>query len=91
MLEKYDTEYFEDYLRQNNIICKLIDLPTKIRGLTVKKVENYFVILNAKFDIQTQRKSLIHELNHIDLGHLEVQDIALHYPELEKEVLNIIK
>lgn len=86
----YDTNLWEELLNQNGIFCHLVDLPTYIKGYTVKKEDNYIIIINSKFSHHTRKKTLIHELLHIELGHLEIEQIAEKYPILEKEVLTIL-
>ena len=80
----------DDYLALNNIIYRITELPRYIKGLTVKKNEYYIILINDKLDNQTQKKTFLHELAHIGLGHLEVDDIAEHYSFLEQEVYDVM-
>jgi hypothetical protein len=92
-MSEYDTETYEELLRQDNIICKLADMPVFIKGLAVKKGNTYLILINAKYDDMQRRKIFIHEMSHLRLGHLELKDIALKYPMLEAQVathLNLV-
>jgi Domain of unknown function (DUF955). len=80
----------DDYLALNNIIYRVAELPRYIKGLTVKKNEYYIILINDKLDNQTQEKTFLHELAHIGLGHLELDDIAEHYALLEQEVYDVL-
>ena len=80
----------DDYLELNNILYKVTGLPRYIKGLAVKKNEYYIILINERLDNQSQEKTLLHELTHVGLGHLEIDDIALHYPRIEQEVYEVL-
>ena len=90
MLILNDTEVNEEWLRFNNIIYCLANLPIKIKGLVVKKNEMYYILINNKYSFKTQKGVVIHELIHIDLDHLYDSELAHKYPELENEINSII-
>jgi len=80
----------EEFLTLNNIMYHVINLPRYIKGLAVKKNDCYIVLINASLDNQTQKKTFLHELAHIGLGHLELDDIAEHYSFIEQEVYDVL-
>ena len=79
-------ELFMEYLSLNNIFVQLLDLPSRVKGMTVKRADNYIVLINEKLDSFQREKTLSHELAHIELGHLEFDQLVDRYPMLEKEV-----
>ena len=80
----------EDFLLLNNILYKVTNLPRYIKGLTVKKNDGYIILINESLGKETQEKTFLHELAHIGLGHLEIDDIAEHYTLLEQEVYEVL-
>jgi len=84
----YDT--IDDFLSQNNIFYRIVDLDDDIKGLTIKKNGIYWILINAKYDLYQQQDTFRHELAHIELRHLEVTNIADKYPMLENQVLNYL-
>ena len=57
------------------------DLKTA-RAITVKTSDAYIVLLNPSLSPSSTSKTILHELCHIQLGHL---DSLTHLPEAEKE------
>ena len=64
------------------IIVEYMDLPTTIRGFTKENVDCFVVVLNARMNEETQRRTYAHELRHIenddlskdtDIGIIEAQ------------------
>lgn len=52
------------------VIIRVIDLPYKVNGLTVKDEEgDYNIYLNARLSDERRVKAFRHELKHIKLGH----------------------
>lgn len=52
------------------VIIRVIDLPYKVGGLTVKDEEgDYNIYLNARHSGDKQAESFKHELDHIEHGH----------------------
>lgn len=52
------------------VIIRVIDLPYKVNGLTVKDEEgDYNIYLNARLSDERRVKAFRHELRHIKLGH----------------------
>lgn len=52
------------------VIIRVIDLPYKVRAVTVKDAEgDYNIYLNARLSGDQQAKAFRHEATHIRLGH----------------------
>lgn len=52
------------------VIIRVIDLPYKVNGLTVKDEEgDYNIYLNARLSDERRVNAFRHELKHIKLGH----------------------
>lgn len=52
------------------VIIRVIDLPYKVRAVTVKDAEgDYNIYLNARLSGDQQTKAFRHEVEHIRLGH----------------------
>lgn len=67
----------------NEIYVRLVDVPVDVRGI-VKEDSNgdYNIYLNARYALEQQMMTYLHELAHIDLGHLRS---SLPVEDLEKE------
>ena len=55
----------------NDIIVRLVDVPVDVKGI-VKEDSNgdYNIYLNARYVLEQQMMTYLHELAHIELGHL---------------------
>ena len=52
------------------VIIRMIDLPYKVRAVTVKDAEgDYNIYINARLSADQQAKAFRHEVDHIRLGH----------------------
>lgn len=60
----------------------LYNLPTKVKGMTVKTGEYYTIILNSKHCYEQNLKSYLHELKHIKNRDFEKLDAD----EIERDV-----
>lgn len=51
------------------------DLPTSISAYCLRdKVTNFItIVLNSRMDYETQKRAYIHEVDHIESGHLELE------------------
>lgn len=48
-----------------------MNLPTTVRGFVTFGADSEpIIVLNARMSMEQQRKTWIHEVNHIDSGHL---------------------
>ena len=80
---------FEDFLRENDILLRIVSLPSHVRGIATYNGWHYLVLINSKCSLYQQRDSMIHELIHILNNHF-------YYPKgyaekCEQEVKYIIK
>ena len=65
-----------------NIILRLVPLPTTVRGLTVQDDEGKFnIYLNAKFSHEAHIQTLQHEINHINSNDFSK---SLHIKDFDK-------
>ena len=76
----------DELLALNNIYYRIVNLPRYVKGLTVKKNDCYVILINERLDNSVQAETLQHELAHIELGQLELNDIASKYSMIEQEV-----
>ena len=69
--------------KMNDIIVRLVDVPVDVKGI-VKEDANgdYNIYLNARYVLEQQMMTYLHELAHIELGHLHS---SLPVEELENE------
>lgn len=66
------------------IVEHLVNLPTKVRAVTVLEADGgYTIYLNAKLPLNQQRDAALHELRHIAYDHLydDIRTIG----EIERE------
>lgn len=69
------------------VIIRLVDLPLKIKGATVKDAEgDYNIYINARLSEDERVKAYRHEIEHIRLGHFyDERPVAIKEAEAEKE------
>lgn len=53
------------------IVC---NLPSSVKGLTKKAVDEYIILINDNCDEPTRWETLMHELSHIKLKHHDRKD-----------------
>lgn len=53
----------------NSIFINAIDLPAKVRGVTVKYQDDFYVFINDCLCPETQQKAVEHEIRHIKMDH----------------------
>lgn len=56
-------------LRVDCVFIRCIDLPAKVRGVTVKYQDDFYVFINSCLCSHTQRKVVEHEIRHIKMNH----------------------
>ena len=67
------------------IFVREIELPIKIKGYTSPDIDgNYNVYINRDLDDTVKKKTLDHELSHIEKGHCFCEDVSAY--EVEKNV-----
>lgn len=62
----------------------LCDLPDGMNGCIVKKDDFCTILVDAKLTRENQQATVIHELKHMQLGHLD--DLEKPVAEKEKEI-----
>ena len=68
------------------IHVRLLDLPTSIRGFVRETAEGYTIVINSRMSSETQRKTYLHELEHIRRGDLDSLDDI---DQIEKELHHV--
>jgi putative component of toxin-antitoxin plasmid stabilization module len=62
-----------------DIFVRGIALPVKVKGVTtIDKDGNYNVYINNRLSDITQKKTIKHEINHIQLNHFEDFNPVIH-------------
>lgn len=57
------------------IVCKLEDLPTRIRSFVKQNADDdYTIIINARLSAESRRERYLHELRHIRRGDIDKQN-----------------
>ena len=55
---------------------ELIDMPTTLKGFTRHNPDDsYTIVLNARLNIEQQRRTWAHEMRHIIHGDFEKEDV----------------
>ncbi len=69
----------------NDIIIRLIPMPSRLKGLVKEDPDgDYNIYIREQDPIETQRETLLHELEHIRLGHLDgLKEVELCEAEAE--------
>lgn len=69
----------------NDIIIRLIPMPSRLKGLVKEDPDgDYNIYIREQDPIETQRETLLHELEHIRRGHLHGgRDVAACEAEAE--------
>lgn len=67
------------------VFIREIELPMKIRGYTSPDMDgNYNVYINRDLDDHVKKKTLNHELSHIEKGHCFCEEMSAY--DIEKDV-----
>lgn len=77
----------DDYLRLNNVILIISELPKKIYGFIYSHKEYNVIIVNKSLSYYKRKKTILHELAHLELCHLQMKKIGLNFKieDLEDE------
>lgn len=70
-----------DYLNSLGVYVYEFDLEN-LKGLSIKSGDDYIILINESLNRKSQQEALVHELLHIELGHL---DEYKHLPNSWKE------
>lgn len=61
----------EEYLNYNNAKIIKINLPRRIYGFIFKYKDNVMIVINNNISYYKQKKTVLHELAHLELNHLD--------------------
>lgn len=61
----------EDYLNYNNTTIIKDKFPRRIYGFIFDYQNRYFVVINNNISYQKQKQTILHELAHMELFHLD--------------------
>ena len=61
----------EDYLNYNNTTIIKKPFPKRVYGVIFDYQNRYFVIINKNISYYKQKKTILHELAHMELCHLD--------------------
>lgn len=66
------------------IFIREIEMPMKIRGYTAPDIDdNYNIFINRELADDVKRRTLEHELQHIEKGHLFCEEMSVYSIESE--------
>lgn len=51
-----------------------LELPGKVRGVTIEQQDNFIIFINTNLCEETQKKAIEHELKHIRANHFYKSD-----------------
>jgi Zn-dependent peptidase ImmA (M78 family) len=81
----------DDYIRENNICIVYKKLPKKVYGFIHKYRDINIITLNWNISKKLKQKTLIHELAHYELHHLEKEFLEFNIKNVEDEADRYIK
>lgn len=61
----------EEYLNYNNTRITKISLPRRIYGFIFRYKDNIVIAINKNISYYKQKKTILHELAHLELNHLD--------------------
>ena len=61
----------DDYLNYNDTTIIKVAFPRRIYGLIFSYHDRYFIIINKYISYYKQKKTILHELAHMELCHLD--------------------
>ena len=61
----------DDYLNYNNTIIIKKEFPRRVYGLIFDYQNRYFIVINKYISYYKQKKTILHELAHMELCHLD--------------------
>ena len=62
-------------MSKDEVTVVLKDLPTTARGfVTIGSGNEPIIVLNSRMTVEQQHKTFLHEMNHINSGHLDDED-----------------
>jgi Zn-dependent peptidase ImmA (M78 family) len=81
----------EDYIRENNIKIVYKKMPKKVYGFIHKYRDINLITINWNISKRLKKKTLIHELSHFELHHLEKEFFEFNIENVEDEADKYIK
>lgn len=61
----------DDYLNYNNTTIIKMAFPRRVYGLIFDYHDRYFIVINKYISYYKQKKTILHELAHMELCHLD--------------------
>lgn len=61
----------DEYLNYNNTVIIKKEFPRRIYGLIFDYQNRYFIVINKYISYYKQKKTILHELAHMELCHLD--------------------
>lgn len=61
----------DEYLNYNNTVIIKKEFPKRIYGLIFDYQDRYFIVINKYISYYKQKKTILHELAHMELCHLD--------------------
>ena len=81
----------EEYLHYNNIELRYERLPRYVYGLIYKYKDKILIAINRSLSDQKKKKTILHELAHFELKHLDNFLLEFKIENLEDEADRYIK
>ena len=69
----------EDYLRYNDTILIKKELPRRVYGFIFRYKNCYYIVINKFISYYKQKKTILHELAHLELNHLDKKKRLLEF------------
>lgn len=81
----------ENYLRYNNTVLIKKELPRRVYGFIFGYKNYYYVVINEFISYYKQKKTILHELAHLELKHLDKELLEFKIEGLEDEADKYVK
>lgn len=81
----------EDYIRENNIKIIYRKLPKKVYGFIHRYKDINLVIVNDSNSVDLKKKTIMHELAHYELHHLDKEYFEFNIENMEDEADRYVK
>ena len=81
----------DEYIRENNIRIVYKKLPKKIYGFIYRYRDINLIIINWNISKELKKRTLIHELAHFELHHLDKNFIEFNIENIEDEADRYVK
>lgn len=81
----------DDYIRENNIRVVYKKMPKKIYGFIHKYRDINLIAVNWSISKELKKKTILHELAHFELHHLEKEFFEFNIVDIEDEADRYVK